>query len=318
MASCRWWSKENVALVTGANTGIGFAIVKILAQHGLSVVLTCRSIQNGQKAVDMLREEGLDVAFHQLDVTDPESIIRLSKWVGDQFGGIDILINNAGITIRTSPLSSDSMELVHSLLRTNYYGAKSVIEAILPLFRHSPAGNRIINVSAVAGQLSILRDEACKRRLSSVDSLTEDIINSFLQNCLFKFEENLPKNVSGLDVIEANLQYPNDVVFYSVSKAALNAYTAMLARNLVENPQDQKKFFVNCMCPGLTSTRMSGNVGHSPEEGADTAVWLALLPASECPTGKFFRKRQERSTDYVEELFEEMQIFRNGSRRQKE
>ncbi|KAJ7543539.1 hypothetical protein O6H91_09G042700 [Diphasiastrum complanatum] len=80
----------------------------------------------------------------------------------------------------------------------------------------------------------------------------------------------------------------------------------MLARDLSINPPDHKKFFVKCMCPGLTSTRMTSQVGHSPEEGADTAVWLALMPASACTTGKFFMKRQEKSTEYAEELFEDL------------
>ncbi|KAJ7543695.1 hypothetical protein O6H91_09G048600 [Diphasiastrum complanatum] len=152
MGSCRWWSQETeetVALVTGANTGIGFAIVKRLAEEGLTVILTSRNVQNGQKALDLLREEGLDVVFHQLDVTDPDSIIQLAKWVKDQFGGIDILINNAGISSLSSPLSSDN------ILQTNHYGAKNVIEAMPPLFRHSTAGNRIINVSSMMGQLSV-------------------------------------------------------------------------------------------------------------------------------------------------------------------
>ncbi|KAJ7571034.1 hypothetical protein O6H91_01G146200 [Diphasiastrum complanatum] len=311
MDSFRWWSKETVALVTGANKGIGFAIVKQLAKEGLTPILTSRNIQNGQRASDMLREEGLYVMFHQLDVTDPDSISRLADWVKDKFGGIDILINNAGIAYTTSPLSPDSMELAHSILETNYYGAKRVTEAMLPLFRHSSTpGNRIVNVSSMTGQLSVFRDEYWKKQLSSVDNLAEELINSFLQNCLLKIEENLHRKSPGLEVIRADLPCPNSFVYYALSKAVLNAYSRMLARDLSKRTKDQK-FYVNCICPGPTCTEMTLNSGHTPEEGADTAVWLALLPASECTTGKFYLKRKERSIEYIEELFPILQAFLN-------
>ncbi|KAJ7558992.1 hypothetical protein O6H91_04G064700 [Diphasiastrum complanatum] len=302
LMSRRWWSKETVALVTGANKGIGFAIVKQLAKEGLTAILTSRDIQNGQKACDMLREEGLNVLFHQLDVTDLDSIIRVADWVKTQFGGIDILINNAGVNFRTTPLSLDGMEVAHSTLETNYYGVKRVTEAMLSLFRLSTQGNRIVNVSSMMGQLSVFQDETWKTQLSSVDTLTEELIESFLQNCLVKIAKNLNTKVPGLEVFKAELHYPKGLIYYGLSKAALNAYSRMLARDLSKRSADQM-FYVSCMCPGLTSTDMTGNVGHTPEEGADTAVWLALLPASECSTGNFFIKRQERSFEYIEEVF---------------
>lgn len=92
--SCRWWTKDTVALVTGGNKGIGFAAVKQLAQHGLTVVLTARDEKLGTAAVETLKSEGIDsVHFHPLDVTSSESVEKLASWLKPKFGGIDILVS---------------------------------------------------------------------------------------------------------------------------------------------------------------------------------------------------------------------------------
>jgi carbonyl reductase 1 len=89
----RWWSKETVAVVTGANKGIGFATVKKLAELGLTVVLTARDPEKGEKAAETLRAEGNEVWFHLLDVSDPLSIQGFASWLHQVFGGLDILVS---------------------------------------------------------------------------------------------------------------------------------------------------------------------------------------------------------------------------------
>lgn len=92
---CRWWSKETVAVVTGGNKGIGFEVVKQLAQEGLTVVLTARDEHKGLAATEKLKNEGLEnVVFHPLDVLANESISLLARWLKDQYNGLDILVRN--------------------------------------------------------------------------------------------------------------------------------------------------------------------------------------------------------------------------------
>ncbi|EYU25985.1 hypothetical protein MIMGU_mgv1a024627mg, partial [Erythranthe guttata] len=86
-----WWSKETVAIVTGANKGIGLAVVKRLAELGLTVVLTARDGGRGLKAVESLKSEGLYVHFFCLDVSDPNSIAIFASWFQHAFGVVDIL-----------------------------------------------------------------------------------------------------------------------------------------------------------------------------------------------------------------------------------
>lgn len=94
---CRWWSKDTVAVITGANQGIGYEIARQLAQNGLTVVATARSEERGKAAVEALRKElGTEaqdlVAFHPLDVTSEESVAALAQWLRQTYEGVDILV----------------------------------------------------------------------------------------------------------------------------------------------------------------------------------------------------------------------------------
>jgi carbonyl reductase 1 len=97
---CRWWSKDTVAVVTGANQGIGYEIARQLAQNGLTVVGTARSEERGKAAVEALRKElGTEahdlVAFHPLDVTSEQSVAALAQWLRQTYGGVDILVRSS-------------------------------------------------------------------------------------------------------------------------------------------------------------------------------------------------------------------------------
>lgn len=98
--SCRWWSKETVAVVTGANKGIGFALVKRLAEMGLTVVLTCRDVTKGIDAVGSLAAQGLQVELCRLDVADPSSIDAFVSWLLEAYGGLDILVSIMRSTVQ--------------------------------------------------------------------------------------------------------------------------------------------------------------------------------------------------------------------------
>lgn len=109
VASSRWWSRDTVAVVTGANRGLGLEIARQLAQHGVTTVLTSRDALKGEDAAHRLVGEGLPVVYHQLEVGDPESAQRLAGWLKQRYGGVDILVPS----IRAS---SASCLCTHSML----------------------------------------------------------------------------------------------------------------------------------------------------------------------------------------------------------
>ena len=145
--------KDKIAIVTGANRGIGFEIVKQLAKEGVTVVLTGRDKAKGKVACEKLTQQRLDVRFHQLDVTNENSIQRLAEHMRDEFGRVDILVNNAGIEIDEgkSTLNID-IETVRKTMETNFYGPFQVCQALIPLMQQSQSG-RIINISSGLGAL---------------------------------------------------------------------------------------------------------------------------------------------------------------------
>ena len=143
-----------IALVTGANRGIGFEVCRQLAGRGMTVLLGSRSPEKGETAAEGLRAEGLDVLAKTIDVADGPSVNRLAAEVEDEFGRLDALVNNAGILYDTwqRPLSAD-LDVVREALETNTFGAWRTARAFVPLIRQ-PAGGRIVNVSSGAGSLS--------------------------------------------------------------------------------------------------------------------------------------------------------------------
>ncbi|KAI3446938.1 hypothetical protein Pfo_003603 [Paulownia fortunei] len=141
MEIASWWSKETVAIVTGANKGIGFALVKRLAELGLTVILTARDTARGLKAVELLKSEGLNVHSFCLDVSDPNSIKTFVSWFQEAFGVVDILVNNNAVV---------------SVIRTNFYGPKVLTEALLSLLRRSSMAGRILNISSRPGLLNLI------------------------------------------------------------------------------------------------------------------------------------------------------------------
>jgi NAD(P)-dependent dehydrogenase (short-subunit alcohol dehydrogenase family) len=230
-------AKQKVAVVTGANRGIGLEISRQLAEKGVHVVMTARSRKKGEAACEALRKGGSSVEFMPLDVTDSGSVAALAAALDKKFGGIDILVNNAGILPdpKGALVMTEHVDTFRAALETNALGPLMLAQALAPLMKKR-GGGRIVNLSSGLGQL-------------------EDMSTG--------------------------------TPAYRMSKTALNALTRMLAAELEEH-----HIKVNSMCPGWVRTDMGGkNATRSVEEGADTAVWLALLPRNG-PTGGFFRDRK--------------------------
>lgn len=151
---------RRVALVTGANKGIGFEICRQLAAAGVRVVMGARDMQKGDFAAKLLREENLDVASFRIDLGD---IMGLNNAVADfeeKFGRLDILVNNAGIACREDgPPETASIDAVRSTFETNVFGTLAITQAFLPLMKRSSSGS-IVNVSSELGSLTHNGDPA--------------------------------------------------------------------------------------------------------------------------------------------------------------
>ena len=237
-----------VALVTGANQGIGLQIAKDLAAQGFAVLVGSRDLARGEAAA---KEVGPDAHALQLDVTDQASIATAAERIREEFGRLDALVNNAAISntrklpgmsvaeyAKSTRPSVVSLDEVRAVFETNVFGVVAVTQAMLPLLREAPAA-RIVNVS------------------SGVGSLTRN----------------------------ANPAFPWRSIFgpvYPASKTALNAMTLAMAIEL-----ESTGIKVNAACPGYTKTNLNGYTGtRTVEQGAREPVRLALLDANG-PTGTF-------------------------------
>ena len=146
-----------VALVTGANKGIGLEIARRLAQKGSTVLIGARNAQRGEEAVQTLKNEGLDARFVLLDITNQKSVDDAAKTVETDFGKLDILVNNAGIAVDANPVSETDMDVLRRTFDTNFFGMFAVTKAFLPLVKKAEAG-RIVNMSSGLGSLTQMSD----------------------------------------------------------------------------------------------------------------------------------------------------------------
>ena len=237
-----------VALVTGANQGIGLQIAKELVAHGFIVLVGSRNLERGEAAARTI--DG-DARVLQLDVTDQASITAAAEHIRKELGRLDVLINNAAISntrktpgmslqeyAKISRPSNVPLDEVRAVWETNVFGVLAVTQAMLPLLRETP-GARIVNVSSGVGSLTMNSDPASPWR-----------------------------SVFG--------------PVYPASKTALNAITLAFAIEL--EPSGIK---VNAVSPGFTKTNLNGYEGpETVEEGAAEAVRVALL-GPDGPTGTF-------------------------------
>ncbi|MFH1978078.1 MAG: SDR family oxidoreductase [Candidatus Aenigmatarchaeota archaeon] len=177
-----------IALVTGANKGIGFEIVKQLAEKEITVILTARDETKGKKAIEKLKKK--NIIFCQLDVNDQKSIDKAFEFVEKKFGRLDILVNNAGVYLdeKKTPLNVDR-ETVRKTLETNTVGPLFMSQKFIPLMKKNKYG-RIVNISSGAGQLSSMDDyysayaisktalNAITRMLAAATKGTDILVNS--------------------------------------------------------------------------------------------------------------------------------------------
>ena len=229
-----------VAVVTGGNRGMGLTTCQILAEKGFHVLLASRSFDSGKSVAKTLSDQGLSIEAVKLEVTNQADIDALAEYLRDEYGRIDVLINNAGILIdgdlnNPTGICDTDVDVIRKTIEVNTIAPIMLIKALLPLMQKADYG-RIVNISSGMGQLS---------------------------------------DMGG--------QHPG----YRISKTALNAVTAIFAAELKGSG-----ITINAVCPGWVRTDMGGNnADRSPEQGIDTAVWLATSnDASQ--SGGFYRDRQ--------------------------
>jgi len=175
------YNGRKVAVVTGANRGIGFEICKELAELGLEVILTSRDEEKGKAACRRLQDRKLPVQYHQMDVRYKDSIYRLSAFLKKEIGRCDILVNNAGIFPDAQNAGGDEwpsvfttpVDTVRTAMETNVYGPMQVCQAIVPLMIKNNYG-RIVNLSSGMGQLTYMNGHCPGYRISKtgINALT--------------------------------------------------------------------------------------------------------------------------------------------------
>lgn len=150
-----------IALVTGANKGIGFETAKQLAQHNIKVLLGARNETEGKKAEKVLRELSLDVTFVKLDISNYADIQSVKSYIESNYGVLDILVNNAAVFLDGEWFGNNTETVSAKTLRDtfdiNYFGTVELTQALLPAIKKSEAG-RIVNISSLSGSFGIHLD----------------------------------------------------------------------------------------------------------------------------------------------------------------
>lgn len=266
-------SDSRVALVTGANKGIGKEIAKKLVNDAriTTTILACRT--NGeQTASELVGCPGNSV---YLDLTDTSSIDKAAAFVKENYGKLDVLINNAAICFNDPTLYGKvpytSFEQQAGItIDTNYFGTSYVIQSMLPLLKSS-SSPRIINIASSAGRLGILRSDD-KIRMFTAPDLTMAQMEIYMRDFVNAVESGS----------HAQQGWPNTC--YGMSKLGLIALTKILAR---ENPE----IMVNSVDPGYCATDQNNHQGTRPAgRGAVTPFLLATLDAESSTDGGYTGK----------------------------
>ncbi|XP_060062652.1 carbonyl reductase [NADPH] 1-like [Ylistrum balloti] len=269
---------KRVAVVTGANKGVGYAIVRGLCkQFDGDVYLTGRNEELCLKAVEDLKKEGCNAKFHQMDITKLETINKLKTFLQDNYGGLDILVNNAGIAYKqasTAPFS----EQAEVTIRTNFTGTLDVCEELFPLLRPHA---RVANVSSMASQFALKKCSIdIQKKLVDIPHISM----SELKTMLDQFVDAAKKGTTD------ESGWPKSG--YGVSKIGVTVMSMIQQRELLKDARTD--IVVNACCPGYVDTDMTSHKGTKTiDEGADTPLYLAMLPPdTTSPKGNYVSDRK--------------------------
>lgn len=260
---------EKVAVVTGSNKGLGFAVVKGLCQKFKGIVyLTARDEQRGRDAVQKLEKLGLEPKFHILDVTEEVSIKKLADFLKTQHGGLDVLVNNAAV-MKLEKLYPD-YEGAKRNIDVNYKSLLKIEQYLFPLLRDNA---RVVNVSSACGHLSNLKNAKWLERLQDQD-LNIEQVNHFVDEYLDSVKNGTFNKEDFAD--------EGKHAEHRVSKIAVNALTMIQQRKYYD-----RNISVNAVHPGHVKTDMAQGGGDlEPDEAAKVILYL-ILDASQNLKGTF-------------------------------
>lgn len=197
----------------------------------------------------------------------PEMIER------EAFRGFNDTTKEDEVPIKSAGKLIENFEWAEECIRTNYYGAKTMIDVFIPLLLLSPSP-RVVNVSSLLGKIKLVSNEWAIKTLSDEKGLTTEKVDEVVNEFLICFKEGLLKEKG----------WPIDLAAYKMSKVAMNAYTRIVA-------QKYSSICINCICPGFANTDITCNTGPmTPEEAAKGPLGLALLPEGG-PSGQFFYRK---------------------------
>jgi len=267
---------SRVFVVTGSNKGIGKSIVKLLLQdkEETIVYLTSRNQELGENAVKDLEKENLKAKYHHLDICNKSSIEKLRDHLKEQYGGLDVLVNNAGTmcTDKTTPF----LEQAEVSNAVNFYGTLDVCEMLFPILKTNA---RVVNVSSMLSESTYKKlSDGLKMKFSSPDITIKDLkelIGNFIMSAK---EEKLEEN-----------GFPANA--YGMSKIAVSIMTQIHQR---EMDTKDENILVNSCCPGFVATDLTSYKGHlHVDEGADTPAYLALIPTTDTtPKGSYLKLKK--------------------------
>jgi len=257
-----------VAVVTGGNKGIGLGVVRALCrQYKGEVYLTARDEQRGKAAVALLEGEGLSPRFHLCDLGSPATVEALRDSMVERHGGIDVLVNNAGIAFKqaaTEPFAQQA----EVTLATNYWANKAACDILFPALR---PGARVVNMSSSAGFLGHIGRSgdssvaaSLKATLAS-PTLTREELDSLMEQFVTTAKAGS----------HSSHGWPNST--YVVSKIGWSALSRIHQREMAGDSRED--IVVNHVHPGYVDTDMTSHKGPlTIDRGAESAVFAALLP----------------------------------------
>jgi len=269
-----------VYLVTGSNRGIGREIVRQIAikKPDSVVIITSRVPSDGETEAQAISKEigpgKAKLVAHQLDVTNDESVAKCAEWVKASYGGLDVLINNAGYAIHGDGFDE---EIARTTSGINYFGVKRVTNAFLPLMK---SNGRIVTVSSSAGVLGTSYSADLKKRF-----LKEDVSVKELDDLAEEFFLAVRAGTSDKN------GWPHST--YRVSKALVNGFMRYQYRTTSTSSDPRvKSLFWGTLDPGWIKTRMAPSGSGTVEQGADTPVWLATTE-EKLENGRFWKNQKQ-------------------------
>ncbi|CAH4032794.1 unnamed protein product [Pieris brassicae] len=268
-----------VAVVTGSNKGIGFAIVRALCKRfDGDVYLTSRDLNRGQNAVAELNKEGLRPKYHQLDITDPKSAEKLRDHLKENYGGLDILVNNAAIAFKVNAPEPVAVQAEQTLF-VNYYSVLSTCEILFPILRN---GARVVNITSSCGHLTKIKSEKLRNRFKDPNLTIEGLCNMMQE-----YIEAAKQGTQAADWGNSS---------YAVAKVAITALSKIQQRMYAD-----RDIIVNAVNPGYAATDMTLHKGRLTIDQAAVAPVYLALDAPDSVKGQYVWK-DKSAISWEEEL----------------